>query len=55
MTDASLLAVGDIKVNADRGRISLQPVTIRQEERQFSLSGQWDLVTGEGNLGLDKR
>lgn len=55
MTDASLLAVGDIKVNADRGRISLQPVTIRQENRQFSLSGQWDLVTGEGSLGLDKR
>ncbi|WP_188008976.1 AsmA family protein [Grimontia hollisae] len=44
------VSVGEIKANADRGRISLSPVSLVQDGNTSTLSGSWDLVTGEGAL-----
>ncbi|USH02362.1 AsmA family protein [Grimontia kaedaensis] len=44
------ISVGEVNITADRGRISLAPLSLVQEEKRSTLSGQWDLVTGGGNL-----
>lgn len=52
---AQPVKLGEINIQADRGRISLSPVTISQPGQPFSMRGFWDLVTGEGSVSLDKR
>ncbi|WP_325891157.1 AsmA family protein [Grimontia sp. NTOU-MAR1] len=42
--------VGEVVIAADRGRIGLAPTSLEQGGTLSTLSGQWDLVSGEGNL-----
>ncbi|CZF84962.1 AsmA family protein [Grimontia celer] len=49
------ISVGEVNITADRGRISLAPLSLVHEEKRSTLSGQWDLVTGGGNLSHTNR
>ncbi|WP_394213060.1 AsmA family protein [Enterovibrio calviensis] len=44
------MTVEQVKLAADRGRISLAPVSVKANTGNASLSGSWDLVTKEGTL-----
>ncbi|MDD1783575.1 AsmA family protein [Enterovibrio sp. ZSDZ35] len=48
------LATGVITLNADRGRISLPAVPIKENTQRLRLSGNWDLVSGDADLRLSK-
>ncbi|MCC4797451.1 hypothetical protein BCT30_13060 [Enterovibrio norvegicus] len=44
------LVMGDIAITADRGRIHITPTTIEDDNEKTELSGEWDLVTRDGEL-----
>ncbi|MEI8608645.1 AsmA family protein [Enterovibrio sp. Hal110] len=44
------LVMGDIAITADRGRIHITPTTIEDDNEKTELSGEWDLVTRDGEM-----
>ncbi|KKD59913.1 hypothetical protein RN22_13630 [Grimontia sp. AD028] len=49
------VSLGEVKIAADRGRIGLAPLSLVQEGQRSTLSGQWDLVTGNGGLSHSRQ
>lgn len=49
------LTISNIQLKADRGRISLAPVVIKEHNQSVNLSGRWDLVSGEADLEVSKK